>query len=142
MTGPDALVVDASVLAKWFLSPATEVGTAQARSLLGRYALVTTTLAHYEVGSALSRAWPEEPERVAKALTFLREHCGAPLELTADAAALTAEEERRRIPQAGMQQQQARQFGSGVSANSGYGDFWGWVNQWTLPFSPLMRQPA
>ena len=91
MTDPEALVVDASVLAKWFLSPATEVGTAQARSLLGRYALVTTTLAHYEVGSALSRAWPEEPERVAKALTFIREHCGAPLELTADAAALTAE---------------------------------------------------
>lgn len=78
----DAWVVDASVAVKWFLPVDREPEGELARRAVGQLAMRTTTLAFYEVGNVLARNSSWDGERVARALTLLREICGEPLDLT------------------------------------------------------------
>ena len=78
---PDAWVVDASIVVKWFLPVEREPDGVLARSAIGRLAMRTTALAVHEVGNVLTlhSGWPAE--KIAAALDLLLEVCGDPLEL-------------------------------------------------------------
>jgi len=91
VTRTETLVIDASVAVKWFLPPELEPGAADARALVGRHDLRTTTLAHFEIAAVLARSWPTNPQGVTRALAVVRAVCGSPLDLTADAATVAAE---------------------------------------------------
>jgi len=77
----DAWIVDSSVALKWFLPVEREPDGELARSLVGRLAMRTTTLAVYEVGNILIRQGGWEPARVEAALALLGEICGDPIGL-------------------------------------------------------------
>lgn len=77
----DAWVVDSNIVLKWFLPADREPDSDIARSLVGRLAMRTTTLAAYEVGNILIRKNGWEPDRVETALVLLEEICGEPVEL-------------------------------------------------------------
>ncbi len=78
----DAWVVDASIAVKWFLPAEREPDGELARSLIGRLAMRTTTLAVHEVGNVLTIHSGWSPEKIAAALDLLIEICGDPLELS------------------------------------------------------------
>lgn len=80
-TATDAWVVDASVAVKWFLPVEREPDGELARSLIGRFAMRTTTLATYEVGNVLTLHSGWSAEKIDAALALLVEICGDPLEL-------------------------------------------------------------
>jgi predicted nucleic acid-binding protein len=77
----DAWVVDASIAVKWFLPVEREPDGELARSLIGRLAMRTTTLAVHEVGNVLTIHSGWSAEKIAAALDLLTEICGDPLEL-------------------------------------------------------------
>lgn len=74
-------LVDASVALKWFLPVEREPDGELARTVIGRLAMRTTTLAIYEIGNILTRhsGWPAS--RLAEALGLLGDICGDPIEL-------------------------------------------------------------
>lgn len=91
----DGWLVDASVALKWFLPVDREPDGDLARTVIGRLAIRTTSLAFYEVGNILTRYSGLDPVQIGAALGLLEDICGDPIELTSDdrhaAAALAFE---------------------------------------------------
>jgi len=84
-------LVDASVALKWFMPPEREPDADLARSVVGRLAMRTTTLAVYEIGNILTRKSGWKADRIAMALKVLHDICGDPLELEPHDHQVTAE---------------------------------------------------
>jgi predicted nucleic acid-binding protein len=87
-----AWVVDAFVVAKWFLPVEREPEGELAREAVGRFAMRTTSLAFYEVGNILSThsgGWNEK--KIDRALGLMLEICGDPLDLLPGDYRTTAE---------------------------------------------------
>ena len=80
----EAWIVDASVVLKWFLPIEHEPDGELARTMVGRLAMRTTTLAAYEVGNILTRHSGWQASEIAAALALVRRTCGSPIELTAE----------------------------------------------------------
>jgi predicted nucleic acid-binding protein len=94
VSGPpaaEAWIVDASVAVKWFLPVEREPDGELARSVIGRLAMRTTTLAVHEVGNVLTihSGWPAK--KIAAALDLLVEICGEPIPLHAEDHRVAAE---------------------------------------------------
>jgi predicted nucleic acid-binding protein len=91
----DGWLVDASVALKWFLPVDREPDGDLARTVIGRLAIRTTSLAFYEVGNILTRYSGLDAVQIGAALGLLEDICGDPIELTSDdrhvAAALAFE---------------------------------------------------